>query len=52
MLCVLVCVWCVSVVWHAAKTSVCKFRTFPCVPAPRAHVLPHAGVVSVHTGTF
>ena len=43
-------VWCV--VWYAEKTSVCKFKTSPCVPAPRAHVLPHAGVVSVHTGTF
>ena len=39
-------VWCV--VWHAEKTSVCRFKTSPCVPAPRAHVLPHAGVVSVH----
>ena len=38
--------------WHAEKTSVCRFKTSPCVPAPRAHVLPHAGVVLVHTGTF
>ena len=46
-----VCVYCV-VLWHAEKISVCKFKTSPCVPAPRAHVLPHAGVVSVHTGKF
>ena len=43
-------VWCV--VWHAEKTSVCRIKTSPCVPAPRAHVSKHAGVVSVHTGTF
>ena len=35
-----------------AKNSVCRFKTFSCVPAPRPHVLPHAGVVPVHTGTF
>ena len=34
------------------KASVCRFKTSPCVPAPRAHLLPHAGVVPVHTGTF
>ena len=39
-------------VWHAEKTSVCRFKTSLCVPAPRAHVSKHAGVVSVHTGTF
>ena len=47
--------WCVVVcgtAWHAEKTSVCRFETSPCVPAPRAHVFPHAGVVPVHTGTF
>ena len=38
--------------WHAEKTSVCRFKTSPCLPAPRAHVLPHAGVVLVHTGRF
>ena len=44
-------VWCG--VWHAEiKPSVCRFKTSPCVPAPRAHVLPHAGVVLVHTGAF
>ena len=43
-------VWCV--VWHAEKTSVCRFKTSPCVPAPRPHVSKHAGVVPVHTGTF
>ena len=43
-------VWCV--VWHAEKTSVCKFKTSPCVSASRPHVVTHAGVVSVHTGTF
>ena len=36
-------VWCVcgvvcSAAWHAEKTSVCRFKTSPCVPAPRAHV--------------
>ena len=25
--------------WHAEKPSVCRFKTSPCVPAPRAHVL-------------
>ena len=55
--CVLCCV-CVCGVWwclvcgvaRRKKTSVCRFKTSPCVPAPRAHVLPHAGVVLVHTG--
>ena len=46
--CVVVC----GAAWHAEKTSVCRFKTSPCVPAPRAYVLPHAGVVPVHTGTF
>ena len=61
--CVLCCVVCCVVLcvcgvvcgaaWHAEKTSsVCRFKTSPCVPAPRAHVLPHAGVVPVHRGTF
>ena len=57
--CVFVCVCCVvCVVWSVArlgtqkKTSVCRFKTSPCVPAPRAHVFQHAGVVPVHTGTF
>ena len=67
VLCVLWCVWCVVVcvccvlvcvelcvarLGTQKKTSVCRFKTFPCVPAPPAHVLPHAGVVPVHTGTF
>ena len=34
------------------KTSVCRFETSPCVPAPRAHVVTHVLVVPVHTGTF
>ena len=42
-------VWCCGV-WHTGKTLVCRFKTSPCVPAPRAHVLPHAGVVPVYTG--
>ena len=56
--CVLCCVVCCvcgvvcGAAWYAEKTSVCRFKTSPCVPAPRAHVLPHAGVVPVHTGTF
>ena len=35
--------WCVcvcGVVWHA-ENPVCTFKTSPCVPAPRAHVLKH-----------
>ena len=56
--CVVCCVWgvvrgvCVGVcgvvcgaAWHAEKTSVCRFKTSPCVPAPRA-------LVAVHTETF
>ena len=38
--------------WHAEKTSVCRIKTSPSAPAPRAHVFPHAGVVPVHTGRF
>ena len=55
VLCVLLCCVCGVVcgaAWHAEKTSVCRFKTSPCVPAPRALVLPHAVVVPVHTGTF
>ena len=61
VLCVVCCVLCVCCVvcgvvcgaaWHAEKTSVYRFKTSPSVPAPRAHVLPYAGVVTVHTGTF
>ena len=36
----------------AEKTSVCGFKTSPCVPAPRPHVVTHVRVVPVHTGTF
>ena len=32
--------------------SVCTFKTYPCVPAPRAHVETRVRVVPVHTGTF
>ena len=32
------------------KTSVCRCKTSPCVPAPRAHVVTHVRVVPVHTG--
>ena len=51
VLCCVLCLCCVCGVvcgaaWHAEKTSVCRFKTSPCVPAPRAHVVP------VHTGTF
>ena len=50
-LCVVWCVvWCLRV--YVQNASVCRFKTSPCVPAPRAHMLPHAGVVPVHTGTF
>ena len=43
--CVVLCVLCVCGVvcgaaWHAEKTSLCRFETSPCVPAPLAHVLP------------
>ena len=34
------------------NASVCTFKTSPCMPAPRAHVLQHVRVVPVHTGTF
>ena len=32
--------------------SVCIFITYPCVPAPRAHVETHVRVVPAYTGTF
>ena len=32
--------------------AVCPFKTCPCVPAPRRHVVTHVRVVPVHTGTF
>ena len=34
------------------NASVCTFKTSPCMPAPRAHVLKHVRVVPVHTGTI
>ena len=69
-------VWCgvvCRVVWHAENpvcrlknASVCRFKTSPCVPAPRAHAFQHVcawcrytrgrfecthgGVLSLHTG--
>ena len=52
VLCCVVCGVVCGAAWHAEKTSVCRFKTSPCVPAPRAHVLPHAGVVPEHTVTF
>ena len=56
--CVVWCVWCPRVYVqkhlrvYVRNASVCRFKTSPCVPAPRPHVIPHAGVVPVHTGTF
>ena len=44
--------WSVRVVWCCTlkKKTVCTFKTSPCVPAPRPHVVTLAGVVPVHTG--
>ena len=40
----------VCVVWSGTlKTPVSRFKTSPCVPAPRAHVETHVRVVPVHT---
>ena len=56
--CVVWCVWCPRVYVqkhlrvYVQNASVCRFKTSPCVPAPRPHVITHAGVVPVHTGTF
>ena len=50
--CVVCVVWCVARLGTQKKPSVCRCKTSPCVPAPRAHVLPHVRVVPVHTGTF
>ena len=63
LVCVFVCVCvCLCVLRHAEKVekpvfgfknaSVCTFKTSPCMPAPRAHVLKHVRVVPVHTETF
>ena len=51
---VVVCVVCVvCVVWcDILEKPVCTFKTSPCVPAPRPHVVTLAGVMPVHTGTF
>ena len=58
------CVWCVvvfgCVVWHAEKTSVCRFKTSPCVPAPRLACVKtcgrgvgtHGDVLNLHTEVF
>ena len=37
---------------HTTPLTMCTCKTSPCVPAPRPQVLPLAGVVPVHTGTF
>ena len=56
--CVVWCVWCPRVYVqkhlrvYVQNASVCRYKKSPCVPAPRPHVLTHAGVVPVHTGTF
>ena len=34
------------------NTSVCTFKTSPCVPAPRAHVETHVRVLPAYTETF
>ena len=47
--------WCVTLTLHPSTHHVypvCTFKTSPCVPALRPQVLPRAGVVPVHTGTF
>ena len=55
--CVVWCVWCPRVYVqkhlrvYVQNASVCRFKTSPCVPAPRPHVITHARV-PVHTGTF
>ena len=58
--------WC-GAAWHAENTSVCRFRTPPCVPGKRPHVLDmrafsrytrrrlertHGGVLNLHTEAF
>ena len=54
--CVLVCVvcvvWCVARLGTQKKPSVRRFKTSPCVPAPRAHVETHVRVVPVQTERF
>ena len=54
------CVWCVclSVCVGRGRETVCtfktpsvsRFKTSPCVPAPRAHVFQHVRMVPAHTG--
>ena len=34
------------------NVSVCTFKTSPCMPAPRAHVFQHVGVVRYTRGRF
>ena len=52
----LLCVWCVGGGRKEVSTfktpSVCRFKTSPCMPAPRAHVETHVRVVPACTGTF
>ena len=39
------CVWCETL----EKPTVCRFKTSPCVPAPRPHVETHVRVVPANT---
>ena len=43
--------WCVCGVWCETleKPTVCRFKTSPCVPAPRPHVETHVRVVPANT---
>ena len=41
-----------SVLCGVCVSPCVRSKTPPCVPAPRPHVITHAGVVPVHTGTF
>ena len=49
------CVWCVGGGEEGVCTlktpPVCRFKTYPCMPPPRAHVETHVRVVPVHTGS-
>ena len=44
---VVVVVWCVRC--GTLKNRVCRFKTSPCVPAPRAHDETHVRLLPVHT---
>ena len=37
---------------YVQNALVCRFKTSPCMPAPRPHVVTHVCVVPVRTGTF